>query len=355
MMRKLLAVLLCVGLFAGVGLVSAQEDTTSTAPSSTIDYYVVLCEDRAVVEFSGVMQSGYSIYYRIFSATGGGGNALTDLRRVSVSGAYTVSEGVTYSGGTLPANSVGSAYVAIARTNDSSSVIFSDYVEDLQDGCREATGTTTSTGIESDSTSTGTNTGNVSRGQFSDGTSAILSPFGGYINTGYIPPERPLVQVGARDQFILSRQSTPGLIFAECESFPVAEPGLVYDTDQVIIFWSWFTATEAQMLDHIENAQYSVTYYQTLPLPEPIVRTPIRRINGNYWVFYYSVLGNLRPGEYAIEYKLNWAEPHYDGITNYGPDTDNPLELSGCVFDVLPNPDGRVVSHNPWPYQYIND
>ncbi len=365
MMRKLLIALMLIGLLGLVGLVAAQDDTddttttTNTGPTSTIDFFVVLCEDRAVIDFSGVMQAGYDIYYRVFSGPGGGGTALTDLRRVTVNGAYSVSESVTYSGGTLAPNTVGSAFVAIGRTNDSSSTIYSDFVDDLQDGCREpSNAVTTSTGLGGDTTDTSTSTtttGAIGNGQFADGTSAILSPFGGFLNPGYIPPEKPLVQVGARDQFVLSRQNTPGLIFAECKDYPVAEPGIIYDTDQTIVFWSWFTTTEAQMQNHIDNARYSVTYYQTVPLPEPIIRTPIRRINNRYWVFYYSVLGNLLPGEYAIEYKLNWEEPHFDGLNEYGPGTDRSLEISGCVFRVQPNPDGRPVSHNPWPYQNLGE
>ena len=62
--------------------------------------------------------------------------------------------------------------------------------------------------------------------------------------------------IGARlsDHF---RSDTPGLIFAQCDAFPLAEPGIIYDNDTVTIFWSWFTKTQAQMDEHLANAIYT--------------------------------------------------------------------------------------------------
>ncbi|GAB4326211.1 MAG: hypothetical protein Kow00117_13600 [Phototrophicales bacterium] len=342
-------------LFCVAGGIMAQDDTTDdTQAQSTVEIFVVLCEDRAVVQFTGVMQPGYDIYYQIFSQPGGAGTELTSLRRVQVNGSYNFSETVTYSGGTIPGNTAGSMYTAIAVEGNPSNTVWSDYVSDLQDGCRDNTSAPAGdTSTPSSSSTTTTTTSSISNGQFSDGTSAILSPFGGVVNPNYIPPEKPLVQLGAREEFILPRQETPGLVFAECEDYDVAEPGIIYDTDNVIVFWSWFARTQDQLLDHIENANYSVTYYQTLPLPNPIT-TGIRRERGLYWVFYYSVLGNLRPGQYYIEYKVTWDKPIFDGYDEYGPGTDYPELVSGCEFTVLPNLQGVPVSHNPWPYQYLN-
>lgn len=358
------AVILCLTM-----AVYAQDDTTdttSTSPGSTIQFYAVLCEDRAVIDLSGVLLSGHSIYYQVFSGSRGSGTALTDVRRVSASGTYSVTETAMFNAGaTLPANTIGSVYIALAPTNNSNNSFYSDYADDVQDGCStgsnvpttsESTGTTTNTGT-TNTTTTNTTTNSVSRaGQFADGTSAILSPYGGYINPNYIPassPTHPVVQIGARQNTSDStpRQQTPGVVFAECNNYPVAEPGLIYDTDNVTVFWSWFTVTQEQMQHHIDNVDYSVTYFQTVPLPDPLTRTPIRRIGGRYWVFYYSVLGNLKPGDYSIEYKVNWNEKHYDGVNNYGPGTgERETLVSNCDFRVLPNPEGRAVNHNNWPY-----
>ena len=361
--------LVLVALMALSPTVWAQDDTgddtteddttTSSSPTSTVDFFAVLCEDRVVVDFSGTMQSGYDIYYQVFPNAGGGGTALTDLRRVQVSGSYSVSDTLSYTGGTIPLNSVGSIYVAIGREGSPSNTLWSDYTDELQDGCREpgntvvnsdSTGTTTTT-TTSSSTGSTTSSRTVQNGQFSDTrTSAILSPFGGYLNPNYVPADDSLVTIGASDNRTTPRQETPGLIFAECEDYKVAEPGIVYDTDNVVIFWSWYTNTEEQMIDHISDAQYSVTYYQTLPLPN-VTRSEIQRIGGRYWVFYYSVLGNLRPGRYFIEYKVTWDDVHFDGSSEFGPGTENDILVSGCDFVIQPNPDGVQPSVNPWPYQ----
>jgi hypothetical protein len=356
---------------------TGDDDTTTatTGDRATIDIFGVLCEDRIVVDISGFMTSGNDVFFQVFSGTQGSGTALTDLRQVQVDGTYSVSDTVQYSGGTLPANTTGSFYFAIANQNDASDTVFSDFADDLQDGCREPgnqvvnsqnTGTTTqavpSTGTTQAVSTTGatttTTTGrarNVEDGVFVDtGTSAILSPFGGYINPDY-SPGGPVVEIGPteNDPFGLPRQTTPGLVFAECEDYPVAEPGIIYDNDNVIFFWSWFTATEAQMQDHLENVNYDVQYYDALGLPN-VQRTDIRFIEGLYWVFYYSELGNLFPGRYFISYKVTWDEPVFDGFSEYGPGTDNDLLVSACEFQVFGNPSGEAIDHNDWPLNVFN-
>lgn len=366
MLRRIFVVLaftLCLSM-----AVYGQDDTTtdtSTSPGSTIQFYAVLCEDRAVIDLSGTLLSGHSIYYQVFTGSRGSGTALTDLRRVATSGTYNVTETATFNAGaTLPANAIGSVYVSLAPTNNSSGSFYSDYADDVQDGCSTGSNTPTtseSTGTTTNNTTTnttGTTSTSVSRaGQFANGTSAILSPYGGYINPNYIPPNsqtQPVVQIGARQAVTntLPRQQTPGVVFAECNNYPVAQPGIIYDTDNVTVFWSWFTTNQEQMQQHIDNVNYSVTYFQTVPLPDPITRTAVRRIGGRYWVFYYSVLGNLKPGDYGIEYKVTWNEPHYDGVNTYGPGAGTRETLvSNCDFRVLPNPEGRAVSHNAWPFE----
>lgn len=324
-----------------------EEEDTPSSPTSSVDLFVVLCEDRVVFNASGTMQSGYDIFYQVFSGTQGTGTALTGLRQLPVNGAYSTSDVATYTGGTLPLNSVGSAYAAIAREGNPDSTLWNGFVDDLQDGCADPQAPPTAGSNPVDAAGQPIVDDNTS----DSSTTSILTPFGGILNPNYVPPDKPLVQIGARDEFVNPRQETPGLIFAECEDFPVAEPGIVYDTDNVVVYWSWFTATEEQLRDHINTVDYSVTYYQTLPLPN-VIRTQIQEIDGLYWVFYYSALGSLLPGRYYIEYKVNWDEPHFDGFFDYGPGTANEQLISGCDFVVLPNPDGQPVSHNPWPYQF---
>lgn len=353
MIRQFMTLLILLGLVSGTA--AAQQvvtDPQTGGTDSNFTVFAVICETQAVLNWGGNMQPGFDLYYQLFSGAQGTGTALTSLRRVTADGQFSFSETVTYNaGGTVAAGTIGSVYVTISREGNPDSSVFSQYVDDLQDGCAQPQnppGTSTDTGVTAPGTST-TDT-SQSPGTTSAGTSAILSPFGGVVNPNYIPPAKPLVVIGPREEFVMPRQETPGLIFAECLDYPVAEPGILYDTDDVVIFWSWFARTEAQVQDHIDNANYSVTYYQRLELPN-VVRTPIQKIGSNYWVFYYSRLGSLRPGEYYIEYKVDWDRAISDGYDDYGPGTDHPLLSSGCYFKVLSNLEGRTISHNSWPYR----
>ena len=74
----------------------------------------------------------------------------------------------------------------------------------------------------------------------------IVSPFGGFLNPDLEITPEPIVVIGARPHPAY-RSPTPGLVFAECtEALPRAMPGVIYDTDNVVIFWSWFARTEEQ-------------------------------------------------------------------------------------------------------------
>ncbi|GAB4513606.1 MAG: hypothetical protein OHK0046_14490 [Anaerolineae bacterium] len=355
-MKQLLLVLilLFMAFAAAAQTVTTDDPTAETELSSSVNIFVVICDNRAIVNLDGTMEAGLDVYYQVFNgAQGSTGQAITALRRVSVDGAYAVSETATYNEGTtIAAGSIGSVYVAIASESASDRTTFSTFVDDLQDGCADPLNTTT-TSTAVDGTVPVSGTPGVPGTTTTSATTQILSPFGGVVNPGYVPPAKPANLVGPREQFTLPRQQTPGLIFAECEDFDVAEPGIVYDTDNVIVFWSWFADTAEQAQAHIDNANYSVTYYQTLPLPNPI-RTEIREINGLFWVFYYSVLGNLLPGQYYIEYKVNWDNAITDGFEDFGPGTARPEIISGCGFDVQTNPQNTPVSFNSWPYRLLN-
>ncbi len=358
MVRKYFAIIIVFILLAistGSGLAQDDDDTTTTTAQSTVSYFIVICENQAVVNLNGTMLSGFDVYFQLFSGSQGTGTALSTLRRAGVSGSYTFSEIVTYNDGqTIPAGSIGSAYVTISRSGAPDNSAFNDYIDDLQDGCAEPQNPLGASVTEGGNAIPGsgiTGLPTVSPGTTNEGTSNILSPFGGVVNPNYVPPpEDEVVVIGAREVFEQPRQETPGLVFAECNDYPVTVPGIVYDTDDVVVFWSWFAETAEQVQDHIDNVNYSVTYYQTLPLPN-VVRSTIQERGGLFWVFYYSRLGNLLPGNYYIQYNANWDAQISDGIDAFGPGTDNEALNSGCWFQIRPNPDGEAVNHNPWPFQ----
>jgi len=352
MSRKLATLAL---IFLIVAVASAQDDTTTAPAADTGSNYtgfVVICEDQAVVNLDGTMLAGFDLYFQIYAGTQGTDGAISSLRRVAADGTFTFSEVVPYNGDTtIPFGGFGSAFVSIAREGDPDNSTFSEFIDDFQDGCAEPQNPVGVSSVEGDgafSATSGSDVLDQSAGTKADGTSNILSPFGGVLNPNYIPPEKPFVVLGAREPFTLPRQETPGLIFAECQDYPVAEPGLIYDNDDVVVFWSWFARTRQQAQDHIDHVQYAITNYGSVTLPNVQV-SDIQLINGRYWVFYTSRLGNLRAGQYYIDYNVTWDEAITDGFADYGPETDNELLESGCYFEVRQNPDGIQVPHSPWP------
>lgn len=332
MMKRSIVFLLLIVLALTAGVVNAQ---TSTPTDSSVTIFIVICDTRAVVNFSGNMLAGYDVYYQIFSTPGGTGTAITALRQVPVNGAYTFSEVVNYdAGSTVAAGATASVKVVIAREGNPASTTFETVVTDLQDGCAEpqfATGTSADAG-------SGTTTTSVNAGPL------IRSPFGDYVNPGYDPQAPDVVVIGARN-FALPRHKTPGLIFAECNDYPRAFPGLIYDTDNVVVFWSWYAKTEEQVQQHIDNAIYAVGTFGTNPFMHPVVVSPIEKRGANYWVFYTVTLGNVKPGSYPIGFNLTWKAPITDGYEDFGPGTANEVFNSNCDFTVAPNPDGRAVSY----------
>ncbi len=338
MIKRALLLLACMMLMAMVGTAYAQTTTTPTAtpsaPTSNVAIFYVACLDKGVVNFSGTMRTGYDVYYQIYSGVGGTGTALSTLRRATVDGTYRYSEVVKYTGGTVAVNQTGSVKVTIARESSPDNPIYSTTVNDLQDGCatpQNPLGSSTDLGSQTTPTVTYT---------------PIYSPFGGFLNPGYTPPGAgPLVVIGARD-FSPTRQQTPGLIFAECNQYPIAKPGLVYDTDNVVLFWSWYAKTPEQVQQFIDNAIFEVGYFGSNPFMQPVVRSEIQQRGKNWWVFYTVNLGNVRPDTYYIKYTVRWDVQIDDGYQLYGPGTAVTRIDNNCDFSVEPNPQGQKVSYS---------
>lgn len=339
-MKKVLYSLIFSALLASASFTAAQ---------SNVDIFFVACDTQAVIDFRGTMQSGLDIYYQVFSNAGASGAALTDQRQVAVSDDYTVSQVIAYAdGATVSAGSFASVRVSIARESDASRTVYETIVDDINDGCAEPAYSTV------DSQTTATAEGTPNPFVLPDGVRPIRAPGSGFIFPPAIAPGttgEPAVVIGARpsEQVEVGRTNRPGLIFAECDQFSQANPGLIYDTDNITIFWSWFARTPAQVRDHIANARYSITL-NGQPLPGARVSDiETREGSINYWVFYTVDLGDKwQPGRYGISFKLEWEQAISDGYDDYGPNTPNPLIASSCTFDILPNPYGVVVVHeNP--------
>jgi hypothetical protein len=335
MLKRFAQLMIVAALLLTAGLSLAQEGgtTTTTESDSNVTILVVICETSAVVNFTGTMEAGLDVYYQVFSGGNGTGTAITALRQVQVSGSYAFSEVANYNAGsTVAAGTTASVRVVIARENNASSTTFETTVNDVQDGCstpQYQTGTSADAG-------SGTTTSTT--------TSTILSPFGGFLNPGYVPEEDPVVVIGPRN-VLPPRQQTPGLIFAECDDYPVANPGLLYDTDNIVVFWSWYARTPELVQQHIDNAVYEVGVFDSEPFIQPVIVSDIVQRGRNYWVFYTITVGNVKPGSYPIEFKLSWKNPISDGYDDFGPGTENERFNSTCAFTVRPNPNGQTVSY----------
>jgi hypothetical protein len=312
---------------------------TDAGSSSTVTIFFVACDNQAVVNLNGTMEAGLDLYYQVFSSAQGTGTALTNIRQVQVDGTYAFSESIAFTGGTIPAGSTGSVVVYMGVEGNTNSVLSDRFlVDDIQDGCNSP----------QNALATSIDTGAGGTGAVSSTTRAagqIRSPFGGFINPSVAIIPQDIVVIGARQDIDSGRSQTPGIIFAECDKYAAAAPGVLYDNDNIVIFWSWFARTQAQAQDHIAKAQYNVKL-NTAPLVEVGVGAVEQR-GVNYWVFYTANIGHLKPGQYGVEYNVSWSEAHFDGYSDYGPDTDRPSESSTCTFTIEPNPDNlKITDYN---------
>ncbi|NWG17908.1 MAG: hypothetical protein HXY41_14870 [Chloroflexi bacterium] len=297
---------------------------------SNVQILFVACENQAVMNFTGNMDAGYDIFYQVFSGAGGTGTALTSLRRVEVNGAYAFSETVAYNtGATVAFGSIASTRVVIALEGNSNSTTYETTVDDIQDGCsspQNQVGTSVDVGSSVTTTTV---------------TSGILSPFGGVLN----PPAasgtpEPIVVIGPR-QASFGRSQTPGVIFAECNQYiDRANPGILYDTDPIVIFWSWYAQTPELVQQHIDNAQYDVSL-NGVSL-QRVSKSAIEQRTRNYWVFYTANLGLLEPGYYRVIFHLTWAQPISDGYDDFGPGAPTSRVDSTCNFEIKRNPVGAA-------------
>ncbi len=330
------AFVLLLALFAAFPAAAQTTPTatsTPTGPANATTANVVICANQAIINLTGVSLVGWDVYYQVFAGAVGG-TPLTAVRQVPTVGEYSVSDVAPFTGGTVPTGALGAVRIFVARETDSTRIDYEFTVTDVQDGCSTPTFTpVTSTEQGSTTTQTGNRYG-VNR--------SILGPNGTTLNPNLAPEGQVVIGARPSDRF---RSDTPGLIFAECDAFPLATPGLVYDTDSVTIFWSWYTRTAAQMEQHLANAVYTVRL-NSAELPMTQRSEPVRR-DGNFWVFYTATVGNLRPGHYEVGYGLTWTNPVNDGYGDFGPGTANPVERGICNFDVLSNPNGVTnISYN---------
>ncbi len=347
----------------------ATTSSQSDGDGSTVNWFYTTCIDRVVIDLSGFMEDGWDLYYQVFRGLPGSEDAITPLRRLQVRGDYSLSQVIMLNGsnvqvavgqttatpapeataeptatpapGSLLVGQFTNAVLRIARENDPEDIQYETTLQDALDICNEPAFSSAASQ-------------NLGGGVFQSGEkiddSGILKPGSGYLNEVYYFDPGQTIQIGARQRppAVPGRTSNPGLIFAECQDYPGSEPGVLYTTDTLIVFWSWFARTPEQVQDHLNKARYNMMLdRQQLPLATASAIE--RREDGNYWVFFTVNLGDKwRPGTYNVEYQLSWAEPTNDGYEDFGPGTENEFLNSGCTFTVQQDPnENRIVPENP--------
>lgn len=362
-MKTRLWILVLIALLASLPMVAAQDDTGSetTDATSTVNWFFVACENQAIVDLNGTMEAGYDVYVQVFRDFSATGTPLTALRRAPVAGAYEISLVLPYNEGeTLLFGQFASARISIAREGNAETTLFTTTVDDSQDGCVEPTFGQTDTTASGSGQAIDPETGEPITGEPGQvvSSSGIYSPFGGFLNPVFFEELVPesIVEIGARpseNRREAGRTNNPGLIFAECDDYPTADPGRIFDTDNLVVFWSWFARTPAQVRDHIAKAKYEIfldsEFVPPQTFPNVQVSPVVQREDGNYWVFYTANLGDrFRPGNYRIGYKVIWEEVLTDGYEDFGPGTETPEIQSSCTFTIEENPYGLDVSpRNP--------
>jgi hypothetical protein len=325
---KKIILMLTVSLLLALGVPSSMAE-------SNVQVFFVACADQAVMNLSGTIDPGFDVFYQVFSAASGTGTAITGMRRAQIDGTVAFSERLPYnSGTTVDAGVTASVRVVVGREDNIDSSTMDIFVNDVQDGCADPqnpTGTSVDTGAPV------TTPGTVDLGP------QIVNPFGGFLNANLSVTAEPIVVIGARTHESF-RSVNAGLIFAECDAFPRATPGVIYDNDNIIIFWSWYASTEALAQDHIDHAQYAVTLNRQ-PF-DNVVRSVISKRGANFFVFYTAQIGNIAPGSYGVEYQLTWDQAINDGFDDYGPGTPNSVLRNTCTFNVSRNVSGANPQYN---------
>jgi hypothetical protein len=331
--------------------------TVVGTPTTNVNYFFVVCDNRAVLDLDGIIGRNLDVYVQVFRSFSATGNAITSEVRIQLDGSFQSSTILQYNTNeTLLLGQPGSAKLKIANET-TGKVTFETTVDDIQDGCAEPQFTSTTI---NGTTATG-GTAPISGTAVLDpitkitrivvGDSGVYKPDGSMLNLVFATPKEEIVQIGVRPsevQDIEGRTSDPGLIFAECGPYPKTHPGRLFDSDNLTVYWSWFAKTPEQVQDHINNAVYDIQINgQSLT---KVSVSAIKQLgDGNYWVFYTANMGDSwQPGNYELGFHLFWNNAISDGYDSYGPGTATERIESICNYKVEANPFGKSIGYkNP--------
>jgi hypothetical protein len=102
----------------------------------------------------------------------------------------------------------------------------------------------------------------------------------------------------------------------------------------LLVFWSWFAQTRAQVEDHIAAADYEVFLDGRRLEWRPFTGAIERRADGNYWVDWVVPTDALAAGQHRITYRVSWTAAISDGYDQFGPGTAIESQSGTCTFTV---------------------
>ncbi len=327
--------------------------TVVGTPTTNVSYFFVVCDNRAILDLDGIIGRNQDVFVQVFRGFGGTGTALTNEIRVQLDGTFQSSSVLQYNTNeSLLLGQPGSAKLKIANET-TGKVTFETTVDDVQDGCAEPQFTSTTINGTTATGGTGTVVGTpvvdavTGLTRIVIGDSGIYKPDGGKLNQVYATLKEDVVQIGARPTEIedaQGRTSNPGLIFAECDVYPKANPGRLFDTDRLVVYWSWFAKTKDQVQDHINNAAYDIQINGQSATKVSL--SEIKQLDdGKFWVFYTADLGDSwQAGDYQVGFHLFWNNAISDGFAKYGPGTTTERIDDTCTYKIEPNPFGTYVN-----------
>ena len=167
------------------------------------------------------------------------------------------------------------------------------------------------------------------------------------LNPVYERAPEGLVHIGARPsvESPVGRTANPGLIFAECLDVTGADPGILYDTDEikgllVLVRQDARASSRSREQRAICRERRHANHTQ-LRDERDSSKCPG---SSDWWVFYTVSLGDhWRPGGYVISFVVTWSNAISDGYEDFGPGTANERLESGCRFAIQKNPYGLEI------------
>jgi len=102
----------------------------------------------------------------------------------------------------------------------------------------------------------------------------------------------------------------------------------------VVLASRWEAKTQAQIRDHLQAANYSITLDGAQISWVNISDAVYLSDKGYYRVSYTAPVGVLSPGKHLVERTITWAYQIFDGWGYYGPGSKTPTEHHTCVIYV---------------------